>query len=151
MAEFARRKPPRRHADEVVTVLAVGLDEADRKDLRRIFDSSNWVMYEVENCEEALGFLKSNPLGVIVCEYRMDRACWHNLLQEISPLEKPPLMVVTSRRADDSLWAEVLNMGGYDVLAQPYDKSEVVRVLSLAWLHWKTGLTQPGVMAAYAS
>lgn len=150
MGDSARRKPPRRHSEEVVTVLSVGLDEVDRKELRRIFDSSNWVMYEAENCDEALGVLKDNPLGVVVCEDRMQCGCWHNVLQAIEPLEKPPLLVVTSRRADDSLWAEVLNMGGYDVLAQPYDRSEVVRVLSLAWLHWKTG-SGPRAMAACAS
>jgi len=151
MGDSVRRKPPRRHSEEVVTVLAVGLDELDRNELRRIFDSSNWLLYEAKGCEDAGSFLRENPLGVIVCEYRTDRGCWHNLLDEVSNLEKPPLLVVTSRRADDSLWAEVLNMGGYDVLAQPYDKSEVVRVLSLAWLHWKANLSQPQVLAAYAS
>ena len=30
------------------------------------------------------------------------------------------------------LWAEVLNLGGYDVLAQPFDELEVRRVVALA-------------------
>jgi DNA-binding response OmpR family regulator len=44
---------------------------------------------------------------------------------------------VTSRLADDRLWAEVLNIGGYDVLAKPFVPAEVFRTISLAWLNWK--------------
>lgn len=44
---------------------------------------------------------------------------------------------MTCRVADDSLWAEALNVGAYDVLAKPLDRTEVTRVLSLAWLHWQ--------------
>jgi DNA-binding NtrC family response regulator len=37
--------------------------------------------------------------------------------------------------ADEHLWAEALNLGAYDVLAKPFDPTEVVRTLSQAWLH----------------
>jgi len=68
------------------------------------------------------------------------------------PQYRPPLLVVTSRKADDTLWSEVLNLGGYDVLAQPYERAEVVRILSLAWLHWKTSMSGPArQLAACAS
>jgi hypothetical protein len=30
-----------------------------------------------------------------------------------------------------------LNLGAYDVLAKPYDISEVVRVVSTAWITWR--------------
>jgi len=46
-------------------------------------------------------------------------------------------MIVTSDHAESSLWADVLNLGAYDVLAKPFDKSEVIRVISLAWLEWR--------------
>jgi DNA-binding NtrC family response regulator len=45
----------------------------------------------------------------------------------------PPNLIVTSRLADDELWAEVLNLGGYDVLAQPFDPQEVYRIVFQAW------------------
>jgi hypothetical protein len=44
--------------------------------------------------------------------------------------------VVTSRTADDYLWAEVLNVGGYDVLAQPLERDEVERVVASARRHF---------------
>ena len=38
--------------------------------------------------------------------------------------------------ADERLWAEALNLGAYDVLAKPFDRTEVMRVVSMAWMHW---------------
>ncbi len=41
-------------------------------------------------------------------------------------------MIVASRVTDEALWAEVLNLGGYDVLVQPFDRTEVLRVTDAA-------------------
>ena len=38
---------------------------------------------------------------------------------------------------DDALWGEVLNLGAYDVLSKPFHRTEVTRIISLAWLYWK--------------
>ena len=58
------------------------------------------------------------------------------MLEQIALLAKPPYLVVTSRLADDYLWAEALNLGAYDVLPKPFETAEVERVLGSAWLHW---------------
>jgi DNA-binding response OmpR family regulator len=44
---------------------------------------------------------------------------------------------VSSRLADDYPWAEALNLGAYDVLAKPFEATEVIRIVSLAWRHWQ--------------
>ena len=62
---------------------------------------------------------------------------WRDMLERIGRLPQPPFLIVTSRLADGHLWAEALNLGAYDVLAKPFDRNEVVRIVSLAWLHWK--------------
>jgi hypothetical protein len=41
---------------------------------------------------------------------------------------RPPELIVASRAADDSLWAEVVTFGGYDVLPQPFERDELKRV-----------------------
>jgi len=62
---------------------------------------------------------------------------WREMLAEAAQLLPPPFLIVTCRLADERLWAEALNVGAYDVLAKPFDAAEVIRVVSLAWLHWK--------------
>ena len=44
----------------------------------------------------------------------------------------PPMFIVTSRLADDALWAEVLNVGGYDLLLKPFRAEEVIRMVHVA-------------------
>jgi hypothetical protein len=39
---------------------------------------------------------------------------------------------VTSRLADERLWAEALNLGAWDVLAKPFDADEVIRIGKIA-------------------
>ena len=58
---------------------------------------------------------------------------WKLVLNGFDSLPMPPNLIVTARVANDELWAEVLNLGGYDVLAQPFDTQEVYRVVFLAW------------------
>lgn len=65
------------------------------------------------------------------------------MLQETAAMPHSPLLIVTSRLADERLWAEVLNEGGWDVLAKPFDATEVVRVVETAWQHWRWRNVQP--------
>ena len=75
------------------------------------------------------------------------------MLARIKRLPTPPLLIVTSRLADEYLWAEALNLGAYDVVAKPFDSHELIRVVSFAWLHWndKYSTSPPKVMAAYGT
>ena len=59
------------------------------------------------------------------------------MLDHISLLPDPPLLIVTSRLADERLWAEALNLGAWDVLARPFDEDEVSRIVSVAGQHWQ--------------
>lgn len=44
-------------------------------------------------------------------------------------------LLVASRHATDTLWAEVLNLGGFDVLALPFDRDELERAVLSALRH----------------
>ena len=141
------RNRPAPDPAEILTVLAVGDVRNEIEELRQIFRRSNWVMLEVRDAQEAITLLRKMPIGVVVCQACRNHSGWKDLLQELSNLPKPPHLIVSSWDADEALWAEVLNLGGYDVLARPYDPREVVRVLSLAWLNWKTSCS-PRVLAS---
>lgn len=69
---------------------------------------------------------------IVVCEVR-ENSGWQELLEETQAAQS--LMLAASRHADDRLWAEVLNLGGFDVLALPFDREEPRRVLSSALRH----------------
>lgn len=126
-----------KRGDSVVNVLAVSPNRDDLNALHEILNHSNWVLREARSCRQAIDELRKEPAGVIVCEHSLPDGSWRDVQYAVSGMDSPPPVVVSSLHADDRMWAEVLNLGGYDVLPEPFDRNEVVRILSLAWLHWK--------------
>ncbi|MCS6951427.1 MAG: response regulator [Bryobacterales bacterium] len=122
-----------------VLVLAVSPLPDDHISLRAIFRHSKWQLHSAATLEEARAFLYANPVGVVLSECTLaEGKTWKDLLRAVEVLRHPPPLIVTSRLADECLWAEVLNLGGYDLLIKPFDPTEVFRVVSLAWLSWKS-------------
>ena len=65
------------------------------------------------------------------------------MLDHLTDLEHPPALIVTSRLADEHLWAEALNLGAWDVLAKPFDHREVIRGIRTAWQHRRDRMRIP--------
>ncbi len=120
-----------------VSVLAVSPAEDDHVLLEHVFSHSNWKFERVRTCREALSLLEGGPIAVVICGAELPDGTWRDLLAAVNRRPAPPRLIVTSHFADDRLWGEVLDSGGYDVLGKPFDRSEVVRVVSLAWRQWK--------------
>ena len=96
------------------------------EELAGILRSASWEVRPAQSFHEALTQLSAQSAQVVICERALADGEWKDLLG------KAPRLIVTDRVADESLWAEVLNLGGYDVLAQPFDELEVRRVVALA-------------------
>ena len=86
---------------------------------------------------EALAFLRGQSVPVLLCERDHADGSWEDLLSTTARLPAPPNIIVFSRLADESLWAEVMNMGGFDVLITPFEPQEVLRVTFAAWSRWQ--------------
>jgi DNA-binding NtrC family response regulator len=126
-----------------IKVLSVGLGYEDCSGLAAIFTRSEWPScpdseWKLEtsaSLRSAVAVLGKDRLHIVVCEKDLGNESWRDLLDQTSQLADPPSLIITSRLADEYLWAEALNLGAYDVLAAPFEPAEVVRVLSSAWLH----------------
>jgi DNA-binding response OmpR family regulator len=120
-----------------VSVLVVSPAEGDHLSLARVFSHSHWKFERVRTCAEAVELLKRSAVAVVICAAELPDGDWKGLLRELAGQPAPPRLIVTSALADDGLWAEVLDLGGYDVLGMPFDPPEVIRIVSLAWRQWK--------------
>ena len=119
-----------------VTVLCVSPIAEDHFSLQAIFNHSRWQLYRADCLASAQAILRRCKIGVVICERNLSPGSWVDMLAEARLLPTAPSLIVTSRLADDALWAEALNLGAYDVLAKPFDHSELVRSVTSAWLHW---------------
>jgi hypothetical protein len=63
------------------------------------------------NLRSASAFLPAHGVPLVICEHDLSPGTWTQLLDEIPLLSIPPLLIVTSRVADDYLWAEALSRG----------------------------------------
>lgn len=115
-----------------VSALVVGEYKNDRVLLHDIFRKFAWKLYEARDRRRAMKCLEEHPVQVVLADSNLPGWNWKRALRDLRKLTHPPQLIVTSRTADDSLWAEVLNVGAYDVLAQPFERDEVERVIASA-------------------
>jgi DNA-binding response OmpR family regulator len=143
------KKPPETAAipTRTITVLSISPMREDHISLNRIFDLAEraghtnwiWAVRPAPTLETARPLLRENRIPIVLSESDLVTASWKEVLAEIQPLPGPPLLIVTSRLADDYLWAEALNLGAYDVLAKPFDAMEVIRIVTSAMQRRREG------------
>lgn len=117
-------KPP------AFAVLLLSSSDASRASLFSICAGRGWTVYEAGNSREALSLLDRHAISVVIVDEQ-----WREVLLDVTSKPKSPCVIVTAAFADEALWAEVLNLGGFDVLAQPFDANEVIRITQAAFRH----------------
>ena len=138
-------EPPANHPPGTITVLSLSMAENDHAVLERTFRDSSLTLYP--NCRltlqrsrtlaSALAALRAHRIPIVLCDGDGQPETWRKILQAGKDLPAPPCVIVTSRLADDRLWTELLNDGAFDLLAKPFDKSDVIRIVHSAWVHWR--------------
>jgi len=113
--------------------LLVSVPDEDPNLLGELFSQQGWTLYRAAGIDAALSYLRENFVPVLITERDLPFGNWKDLLRATLQLPRIPLLIVASRLADESLWAEVLNLGGYDVLCEPFQTKEVLWVLGSAW------------------
>jgi CheY-like chemotaxis protein len=111
----------------IVSISAAGEDHSTLHD---ILNDCSWCIVKSRTCKAAFARLRRQHMPVVVCESNLPDGTWRDVLDRIKTLPYQPLLIGTSRTADHRLWAEVLNSGGYNVLAKPFRESEVKQVFA---------------------
>ncbi len=147
MHNSTRNHPPPEAAvfvqpQDLAVVVSISPFEEDHSFLRQVFDFSHWQIHGVRTGKEGVDLARRKRATVVVCEEHLPDFTWKQVLCSLSQFPDAPALIVTSRLADDALWAEVLNLGGYDLLMKPLDRMEALRVMQLAWKHAVAGRAQ---------
>ena len=119
-----------------LTVLSVSPLRQDHLALEAILGHSKWKLLCGDDRVSALPLLENHDIAVVLCEADVQRRTWVDMVESFRDVPHPPSLIVTSRLADDRLWAEAINLGAWDVLAKPFSHIEVIRSVKSAWQHW---------------
>ncbi len=85
------------------------------------------------SCGEAVEVLRYDPeVRVVLTDLTLPDGSWFDVLNRVSDLNACVEVVVCARVADERLWTQVLEAGGFDVLVEPYQEGEVQRILGAA-------------------
>jgi len=118
-------------AESKARILSVSANRDDHLALNRMIDHKFWELRTARTCRSAVRRLDRN-IAVIFSECSLPDGTWKDILNRIVQMDKPPQLIVTSRLADAYICSEVINLGGFDVLAKPLDEWEVRRTLAAA-------------------
>jgi len=127
-ARDLKQQPP----DTPSGLLSVFADQQDSALLESIVKSSGWQVFTAGSIHEATQILHRNDVSIVLCDHILPDGSWKLILGELRDLPHMPALIVASTLADDALWAEVLNMGAYDLLAKPLRADEVLRTIDTA-------------------
>jgi DNA-binding NtrC family response regulator len=113
-------------------ILFVSSHREDAGMLSRMLESGLIEFKHVSSLQDARNTLVRGGYAAVLTEAYLPDGNWKDVLNLTYELGATPPVIVTHRFADDRFWAEVLNLGCYDMLAQPFDTREVQRILALA-------------------
>ena len=126
----------REYAGAPVSVLAATDHDSELSALRSLTSNTQWNVHACSRISEANDLIKDHNIGVVIANRDLPDGTWIDLLECLRERRNAPRLIVSSRGADTRFWAEVLSMGGYDVLAWPFERAEVLRACYLGWLSW---------------
>ena len=85
------------------------------------------------DAEEALKMLAGrHHCDLVFVEAELADGSWRDLLPAVQYAQKPWEMVVCTRYGSEQLWAEVLQCGVYDLIPEPYEHPETLRIIRSA-------------------
>jgi DNA-binding NtrC family response regulator len=103
-------------------------------EIQGLLHHTRWRVHTAHSVDEAKAVLQHQAVQVVLCQHTLRDATWMDIL-DAAGLCDPPAAVVVLSRADDRVWAEVLNIGGFDLLPTPLNASELYAIVPEAWRH----------------
>lgn len=111
------------------SILTISAFEEDHIRVREILGDSISIARKACTCRQAMAGIHAEKISLLICDADLPDGTWRDVFSALGAESTPPLLIVASRLADEHLWAEVLNLGGHDVLSKPFDPKEVLWVV----------------------
>jgi DNA-binding NtrC family response regulator len=110
-------------------ILFISGREADARRLSIMLQGLPLELDYANGVQHARIRLQQEPYDVILTEAALPDGYWLDVLRLARECAPEPQVIVTDPHADARFWAEALNLGAYDLLAQPFYEPEVCRIL----------------------
>jgi PleD family two-component response regulator len=119
-----------------IPVLLVSGHKKDQELLTRLFNTSDFVIFQAFTCAEAAGIIQQYPIPVVVTDQALSDGNWTQVQSAHALSAIPPIVIVLGDRKDPAFWADAFARGAFDVLFRPLTEAIVVRAVRLGYLRW---------------
>ena len=141
VSKFKAHSKPSQHetplADDAIPVLAVIPDRPDRQYLDEIACRAHWSLEFVPTLDSGKEALRHAVKPVIICDRDLPGCHWRQAIEVLVASAPGSVVLLASSHDEESLWEEVVRVGGYDVLRKPFDFDRVTHKVHFAWMYWK--------------
>jgi len=86
-----------------------------------------FVAADIQEAQAKLNFQRNWDL--ILVDGEVPGGSWRRLLQCVVASRKNCEVIVCSRCGDEHLWREVIHCGAFDLIPEPYEKHELLRIV----------------------
>ena len=113
-------------------ILFVSPHQEDANRLSQMLSPLPMAFDHAPDLTHARAKLQRDRYDVILTEADLPDGAWLDVLNLARQIAPDSEVIVTDPLADGRFWAEALNLGAYDLIAQPFYEPEVRRILSNA-------------------
>ena len=110
-------------------ILFISRSEPDARRLARMLHALPVVLDHAAGVRAARARLQQQRYEVLLTEALLPDGGWLDVLDLARESVPESEVIVTDPHADARFWSEALNLGAYDLLAQPFYEAEVRRIL----------------------
>jgi two-component system OmpR family response regulator len=110
-------------------ILCISGHPEDARKLSDMLHALPLILDHVETVRQARAQLTLQTYDAVLTEAALTDGNWLDVLHLVRENPRHMAVIVTDAHADTRLWAEALNLGAYDLLAQPFHEPEVRRIL----------------------
>ena len=119
-------------------VVALIRDGQDRDLLELIGIRDHLDIHFADTCDEARNAANRLQSPVVLCARDVRGMEWPDAVRILASAAPKPCVILTSPVTDSYMWKEIVERGGYDVLATPLRDSDTSRSIRLALSYWKS-------------
>ncbi|HJT89406.1 MAG TPA: response regulator, partial [Bryobacteraceae bacterium] len=113
-------------------ILYISGHQEDARRLSQMLHALPLVLDHADSVQQARTQLQQEDYEVVLTEAALPDGNWLDVLHLVREHPRELEVIVTDRQADARFWSEALNLGAFDLLAQPFYEPEVRRILSNA-------------------
>jgi two-component system response regulator PilR (NtrC family) len=110
-------------------ILFVSGHGEDAREISQMLQPLPMALDHAGSLQQARAQLRQDEYDVILTEAALPDGSWLDALHLARECPQDLQVIVTDPHADARLWSEALNLGAYDLIAQPFYEPEVRRIL----------------------